>query len=235
MASDPSKNAGELGKAMADRLFAGRKGHGRAPISYLQLNRETLADVLTVAIELGAQQQLTPARLKDASDHLLTAEDLVGRIELDQGAHAAGGAGRPQTKPYPDKARAYARRAGLRALADLVVAHTASLPVEAPSRAKWVNACDEVNALLAEAVGSAAAPAATTAGPGQQDPNTVVKWLRLARGIDPNVVIVDCGYDTAQLAKQSGRTSKLLRLEIARKDLEVIDSRAVNVADVLPS
>lgn len=122
----------------------------------------------------------------------------------------------------------------LRGIADLIIAHASTLPMKAPAREKWTKACGEINALLAEATGRAVGtpPAPAALAP---KADTVVKWLRVARGIAPDAIVVDCGYDTAQHAKESGRATKLLRLELARADLEVVDARAVDVATALPA
>lgn len=42
-----------IGAKVADRLFASRKGHGGAPVSYLQLRKDDLAGIIAESIKLS--------------------------------------------------------------------------------------------------------------------------------------------------------------------------------------
>jgi hypothetical protein len=55
-ASEAAIHAGALFAAdFAGRMFADRKGHGQAPVSYLQITRGELVNLLSVAFEMGAK------------------------------------------------------------------------------------------------------------------------------------------------------------------------------------
>ena len=51
--AEVSKIAETFGKQLAQRMFAGRKGHGKAPVSYLQLTEADLANIAASAFEMG--------------------------------------------------------------------------------------------------------------------------------------------------------------------------------------
>lgn len=53
--ADLEAAAQQFGKQLAERLFDGRTGHGKAPVSYLQLRPDDVANIAATAFEAGAR------------------------------------------------------------------------------------------------------------------------------------------------------------------------------------
>lgn len=45
--------AQKCGELIAEKLFSGRKGHGNAPIVYMQISRADIVHIAQTAFELG--------------------------------------------------------------------------------------------------------------------------------------------------------------------------------------
>ena len=76
MTSKAGHTAGSIARRMVDKLFEGRKGHGGASVSYLQMRPDDVASVIEGAIELydaGNETGLTPRQLAEQRDELLAA------------------------------------------------------------------------------------------------------------------------------------------------------------------